>query len=61
MGAPLQSVALVARVLALLFKKPLIGVNHCVGRKFKSYRYRSSLRQRQTLRWAVTLQVLAIP
>ncbi|KAF8898616.1 peptidase M22 glycoprotease [Infundibulicybe gibba] len=31
MGAPLQSVALVARTLSLLFQKPLIGVNHCVG------------------------------
>ncbi|KAH7909109.1 glycoprotease family-domain-containing protein [Hygrophoropsis aurantiaca] len=31
MGAPLQSVALVARTLALLFNKPLVGVNHCVG------------------------------
>ena len=32
MGAPLQSVAVVARTLSLLFQKPLIGVNHCVGR-----------------------------
>jgi len=31
MGAPLQSVALVARVLSLLYNKPLVGVNHCVG------------------------------
>ncbi|KAH7096089.1 peptidase M22, glycoprotease [Auriculariales sp. MPI-PUGE-AT-0066] len=31
MGAPLQSVALVARTLSLLYDKPLIGVNHCVG------------------------------
>ncbi|KAF9654260.1 O-sialoglyco protein endopeptidase [Thelephora ganbajun] len=31
MGAPLQSVALVARTLALMFDKPLVGVNHCVG------------------------------
>ncbi|KAJ6621245.1 O-sialoglycoprotein endopeptidase [Mycena sp. CBHHK59/15] len=31
MGAPLQSVALVARTLSLLFAKPLVGVNHCVG------------------------------
>ncbi|EJD03847.1 O-sialoglyco protein endopeptidase [Fomitiporia mediterranea MF3/22] len=31
MGAPLQSVALVARTLALLYDKPLVGVNHCVG------------------------------
>jgi len=33
MGAPLQSVVLVARTLALLFDKPLVGVNHCVGRE----------------------------
>ncbi|KAG8219909.1 peptidase M22 glycoprotease, partial [Butyriboletus roseoflavus] len=31
MGAPLQSVALVARTLSLLFNKPLVAVNHCVG------------------------------
>lgn len=31
MGAPLQSVALVARTLSLLYNKPLVGVNHCVG------------------------------
>ncbi|PPR00660.1 hypothetical protein CVT24_000883 [Panaeolus cyanescens] len=31
MGAPLQSVALVARTLALLYDKPLVAVNHCVG------------------------------
>lgn len=32
MGAPLQSVAIVARTLSLLYDKPLVGVNHCVGR-----------------------------
>ncbi|KFY96980.1 hypothetical protein V498_02349 [Pseudogymnoascus sp. VKM F-4517 (FW-2822)] len=31
MGAPLQSVAVAARMLALLWNKPLVGVNHCVG------------------------------
>ncbi|KAJ3538730.1 hypothetical protein NMY22_g5040 [Coprinellus aureogranulatus] len=31
MGAPLQSVALVARTLSLLYGKPLVGVNHCIG------------------------------
>ena len=31
MGAPLQSVALAARTLSLLWDLPLIGVNHCVG------------------------------
>ena len=34
MGAPLQSVALVARTLSLLYDKPLVAVNHCVGREF---------------------------
>lgn len=33
MGAPLQSVAIVARTLAQLWDKELVGVNHCVGRK----------------------------
>ena len=32
MGAPLQSVAVAARVLGLLWGKKLVGVNHCVGR-----------------------------
>jgi len=31
MGAPLQTVSLVARTLSLLFRKPLLGVNHCIG------------------------------
>ena len=32
MGAPLVSVAVVARTVAQLWKKPIIGVNHCIGR-----------------------------
>jgi N6-L-threonylcarbamoyladenine synthase len=31
MGAPLQSCAVAARTLALLWNVPLVGVNHCVG------------------------------
>ncbi|KAJ5180271.1 Kae1/YgjD family [Penicillium capsulatum] len=31
MGAPLQSVAVAARMMSLLWGKPLVGVNHCVG------------------------------
>ncbi|KAG9290958.1 hypothetical protein G9A89_011108 [Geosiphon pyriformis] len=31
MGAPLVSVAIVSRTLSLLWNKPLVGVNHCVG------------------------------
>ncbi|KAL7931243.1 tRNA N6-adenosine threonylcarbamoyltransferase [Trichoderma chlorosporum] len=31
MGAPLTSVAIGARTLALLWDRPLVGVNHCVG------------------------------
>lgn len=32
MGAPLQSTAVAARMLSLLWGKDLVGVNHCVGR-----------------------------
>ena len=31
MGGPLTSCAVAARTLSLLWKKPLVGVNHCVG------------------------------
>ena len=31
MGGPLQSCAVCARMLSLLWKVPLVGVNHCVG------------------------------
>ncbi|KAJ1986105.1 putative tRNA threonylcarbamoyladenosine biosynthesis protein kae1 [Dimargaris cristalligena] len=31
MGGPLVSVAVVARTLALLWDRPLVGVNHCIG------------------------------
>ncbi|CAG8534808.1 15326_t:CDS:2 [Acaulospora colombiana] len=31
MGAPLVSVAVVARTLALLWDKPIVAVNHCIG------------------------------
>uniref|UniRef100_A0A8D0G0E4 N(6)-L-threonylcarbamoyladenine synthase n=1 Tax=Sphenodon punctatus TaxID=8508 RepID=A0A8D0G0E4_SPHPU len=31
MGAPLVTVAVVARTVAQLWRKPLLGVNHCVG------------------------------
>ncbi|KAL8914081.1 MAG: hypothetical protein Q9171_001196 [Xanthocarpia ochracea] len=31
MGAPLQSVAVSARMLSLLWDKELVGVNHCIG------------------------------
>lgn len=32
MGAPLMSVAIVARTCAQIWNKPLLGVNHCIGR-----------------------------
>ena len=32
MGAPLQSIAVAARVLSLMWGKQLVGVNHCIGR-----------------------------
>ena len=31
MGGPLRSCAIAARTLSLLWKVPLVGVNHCVG------------------------------
>ena len=31
MGAPLVSVAVVARTVAQLWNKPLLAVNHCIG------------------------------
>lgn len=31
MGGPLRSCAVAARTLSLLWKVPLVGVNHCVG------------------------------
>ena len=31
MGGPLRTVAVVARMLAQIWKKPLVGVNHCVA------------------------------
>eukprot|EP00850_Spirogloea_muscicola_P014171 SM000100S09398 [mRNA] locus=s100:119024:120523:+ [translate_table: standard] len=31
MGAPLQAVAVVVRVLAQIWKKPVLAVNHCVA------------------------------
>lgn len=40
MGAPLQSVAVAARMLSLLWGKKLVGVNHCVGRMFVPLRVR---------------------
>lgn len=33
MGTPLQVGALVVRTLSQLYNIPLVGVNHCVGRK----------------------------
>jgi hypothetical protein len=32
MGAPLVSTALVARTVAQLWNKPIVAVNHCIGR-----------------------------
>lgn len=43
MGAPLQTTALVARTLAAMYQKPLVGVNHCVGRKELHLMYESPL------------------
>ena len=43
MGAPLQAVAIAARMLSLLWGKALVGVNHCVGRKSSIYCHMKSL------------------
>lgn len=32
MGAPLTALAIVARTVAQIWNKPLLGVNHCIGR-----------------------------
>lgn len=32
MGAPLVTVAMVARTVAQIWNKPLLGINHCIGR-----------------------------
>lgn len=32
MGAPLSVCAIVARTCAKLWNKPILGVNHCIGR-----------------------------
>lgn len=52
MGAPLQSVALAARTLSLLWGKPLVGVNHCVGRMYRRFdriqSHCNSIRKRNT-------------
>lgn len=32
MGGPLYSTAIVARTIAQLWRKPIVGVNHCIGR-----------------------------
>lgn len=32
MGAPLATVAIVARTVAQLWNKPILGINHCIGR-----------------------------
>ena len=31
MGGPLQAVVIVIRILSLLWKKPIIAVNHCIA------------------------------
>ena len=34
MAAPLVSVAVVARTVSQLWQKPIIAVNHCIGRQY---------------------------
>jgi len=47
MGAPLQSCAVCARTLSLLWNVPLVGVNHCVGKLL--HRQNSSASNRERL------------
>lgn len=37
MGAPLATVAVVARTVAQLWNKPILGVNHCIGRILSNF------------------------
>lgn len=39
MGAPLVSVAVLARTVSQLWKKPIVGVNHCIGRNSQNKYY----------------------
>lgn len=34
MGAPLNTVAVVVRMLSQIWKKPIVPVNHCVARTY---------------------------
>jgi tRNA N6-adenosine threonylcarbamoyltransferase len=57
MGAPLNVCALVARTMAVLWKKPLVGVNHCIGRRILLW-----IRLiKQISRWVGKSQVQKIP
>ncbi len=42
MGAPLVSVAVVARTVAQLWGKPILGVNHCIGRNILNHSKKNS-------------------
>lgn len=77
MGAPLQAVAIAARMLSLMWGKELVGVNHCVGRtcslRLGSRGWEEGVREEaehdadgffcimQILRWAGRLPALTIP
>lgn len=51
MGAPLQAVALVARTLSLMYDKPLVAVNHCVGREPPERLVQMSANYHQISKW----------
>lgn len=40
MGAPLMVCAVVARTCAKIWKKPILGVNHCIGRILFIYAFK---------------------
>ena len=47
MAAPLLSVAVVARTLSLLWNKPLVAVNHCIGRMLKNNEKKKGKRKKE--------------
>ena len=53
MGAPLQSVAVVARTLALLWEKDLVDVNHCIGREWDFKLWSDDKRRRKMTSYSV--------
>lgn len=58
MGAPLATVAIVARTLAQIWNKPIIGVNHCIGRILYLTDYDTSDQKEKRIDRLVTCTIL---